>query len=93
MTIFCFFVTGGLALGGLQAEVFGFGPIGPNFDKTAFGYTVGGGAEWALTDRMTVKAEYLYVDLANEDLNVSVSGYESVGLETSLVRFGMNWLF
>jgi len=87
------FVTGGLALGGLEAEIYGFGPFGYDLDKTASGYTIGGGAEWAVTDRMTVKAEYLYIDLANKDFDVPVSGFESVGLETSVVRFGVNWRF
>lgn len=86
-----FFATGGLAMGGLEADVFGSSPS--NLDKTAMGYAVGGGAEWAVTDRMTVKAEYLYVDLANKGLDVSVLGFDSVGLETSLVRFGVNWQF
>ena len=86
-----FFATGGLAMGGLEAEVYGFGPFGYNLDKTAVGYTIGAGAEWALTDRVTVKAEYLYIDLANENLNFAISGFQSVGLETSVVRFGVNW--
>jgi outer membrane immunogenic protein len=88
-----FFVTGGVALGGLEADIYGFGPFGYDLDKTASGYTIGGGAEWAVSDRMTVKAEYLYVDLANKDFDVSVSGFESVGLETSLIRLGVNWQF
>lgn len=87
-----FFATGGLAMGGLGAEVFGSGP-GYDLDETAFGYTIGGGIEWAVADRMTVKAEYLYVDLANEDLDVAVNGFDNVGLETSLVRLGVNWRF
>lgn len=86
-----FFVTGGLAMGGLEADVFGSSP-GYNLDKTAMGYAVGGGAEWALSERMTVKAEYLYVDLAEEDLSLSFI-FDRVGLETSLVRFGVNWQF
>jgi outer membrane immunogenic protein len=85
-----FFVTGGLAMGGLEADVFGTSPS--SLDKTAMGYAVGGGAEWALSDRMTVKAEYLYIDLAEEDLSSSAF-FDRVGLETSLVRFGVNWQF
>ncbi|HUQ37074.1 MAG TPA: outer membrane beta-barrel protein [Aestuariivirga sp.] len=85
-----FFATGGLALGGLEADVFGSSPS--NFDKTAVGYAVGGGAEWAISDRMTVKAEYLYIDLAAEDLSATFI-FDRVGLETNLVRFGVNWRF
>ena len=90
---FLFFVTGGLAVGGLEASYFGFGPFGSALDETAMGYTLGAGAEWAVTDRVTVKAEYLYVDLANEELDVQISGYRSLGLETNMVRFGVNWQF
>ena len=59
------FVTGGLAMGQLEAEYFGFGPDFPAH-QTAIGYTIGAGAEWALTEKVTIKAEYLYIDLANE---------------------------
>ncbi len=85
-----FFATGGLAMGGLEADVFGSSPS--NLDKTAVGYAVGGGAEWAISDRMTVKAEYLYIDLAGEDLSATFI-FDRVGLETSIVRFGVNWQF
>lgn len=85
-----FFATGGLAMGGLEADVFGSSPS--NLDKTAVGYAVGGGAEWAISDRMTVKAEYLYIDLAGEDLSATFI-FDRVGLETSLVRLGVNWQF
>ena len=84
------FATGGLAMGGLEANVFGSSPS--NLDKTAVGYAVGGGAEWAISDRMTVKAEYLYIDLAGEDLSATFI-FDRVGLETSLVRLGVNWQF
>lgn len=90
---FLFFVTGGLAIGGLEASYFGFGPFAKALDSSAMGYTLGAGAEWTVTDRVTVKAEYLYVDLANEELDIQISGYRSLGLETSLARFGVNWRF
>ena len=88
---FLFFATGGLALGGLEADIFGAGlPV--SLDKTALGYAVGGGVEWALSDRITVKAEYLYVDLAKEEFS-STAVFDHVGLETNLVRLGVNWQF
>jgi opacity protein-like surface antigen len=46
-----------------------------------------------LTENVTVKAEYLYIDLANEALDVQIAGYQGVSLETSLVRLGVNWQF
>lgn len=36
---------------------------------TQVGWTVGGGLEYAMTDTMSVKAEYLYYDLGSEDLS------------------------
>lgn len=87
------FVTGGLAMGRLEADYFGFGPMSTALDETAVGYTIGAGAEWAVTENVTIKAEYLYIDLANEALDVQIAGYQGVGLETSLVRFGVNWQF
>lgn len=31
------------------------------------GWTVGAGMEWAMTDRLSVKADYLYIDIGEED--------------------------
>lgn len=51
--------TGGLALAGVQANVatpFGF----ESFRRTAVGWTVGGGLEYAITNNWSVRAEYRY---------------------------------
>ncbi len=83
------FGTGGLALGGLEAKVFN-----PNtflFDSTAVGYTVGFGAEMSVSERLSIKAEYLYVDLGEENFPpVFAYGASSAGIETSLFRLGLN---
>ena len=74
--------TGGLA--------FGRSNYGANIRRTAFllnynvpaspdvtrvGWTIGGGAEYALAGKWSVKAEYLYYDLGN----VSTTGYLTIG--------------
>lgn len=59
------------------------------------GWAVGAGFEYALTQNVTFKMEYLYTDLAN--LNY-VSNYvphysSSTEVTFSTVRFGLNWKF
>jgi outer membrane immunogenic protein len=61
-----FYATGGLAL----ANDLGFFPFLPSTNaasasETRAGWTVGGGAEWMIAPKWSVKAEYLYVDLGN----------------------------
>lgn len=68
------FATAGLAFGGVEAsyesqQLPAF--LGPHFggedDRVQFGWTVGGGIEWALADRWSLRAEYLHVDLGDLD--------------------------
>lgn len=89
---FLIFATGGLALGGLQADYYGVSSS-QALDATASGYTLGGGVEMMLSDQLSAKAEYLFVDLGREDLDLSVAGFSSVDFEASLVKFGLNWHF
>nr|WP_280177459.1 porin family protein [Microvirga pakistanensis] len=65
------YATGGLAFGEVESattfdiptELASF--AGSNSD-TRWGWTLGAGAEYAITNNLTVKAEYLYVDLGSE---------------------------
>jgi outer membrane immunogenic protein len=99
------FVTGGLAVG----NVFSSGSVtvanaagsvtwsGSN-SSTLTGYSVGGGPEYALTNRWTTKAEYLWYDLGNtsHSLNctatsppgqcVPIDNYPTLGSTVSPVR-------
>ena len=71
-----FYATGGLALTQLRSD-FSFVDSNPTdenvptstesgkLDTVKVGYTVGGGVEAPLTDRLNLKAEYLYADFAN----------------------------
>ena len=67
------FATGGLAFGRIEyAGNINRSAILVNFNipgsdtATPTGWTVGGGVEYALTNRWSVKGEYLYYDLGNE---------------------------
>jgi opacity protein-like surface antigen len=65
-----FYFTGGFAYGGLRKFSDAFGP--QSFDGTAAGYTVGGGVEYKITPAWSVKGEFQYVNLRQN--NVCGSG-------------------
>ena len=65
------------------------------------GWTVGGGLEYAFTNNLSVKAEYLYYDLGKRKVPVNlqpvgpaggsyVSRFENTG---HIVRAGLNYRF
>jgi len=76
-----FYVTGGLAYGGANESFFlvgtppATGTIPGNASTTRVGWTAGAGAEWAITDRWTVRAEYLHLDLGTD----VTRGFDSTG--------------
>jgi outer membrane immunogenic protein len=77
--------TGGLALGALDLE--GFGASESNI---LGGWTLGAGIEVALTQHVSARAEYLYTDLS--DTNYVLTGMNH-GIESSILRFGLNYRF
>ena len=80
-----FYATGGLAYGNLRGEVGGLSE-----NRTALGWTVGLGMEVGLTQNWSAKVEYLYLDLT--DRGYTVTGTDN-GLESNLLRFGVNYRF
>jgi outer membrane immunogenic protein len=80
-----FYVTGGLAYGGVTGEWMGLSE-----SKTHLGWTVGGGAEFGITQNWSAKIEYLYIDLADRGYSITATNN---GLESSLVRLGVNYRF
>jgi outer membrane immunogenic protein len=89
------FITGGLAVGGVNNS-WTFSPaccgVVSN-DGTRFGWTAGGGIEHFVSQRVTVKAEVLYVDLGRETATnpTMAAGYTSRFRNTAVVgRLGVN---
>jgi outer membrane immunogenic protein len=76
--------TGGFAYGGVELS-----SGGVSQSKTHFGWTLGVGAEVGLTPNWTAKVEYLYFDLTNQTYFTGTSH----GLESSLLRAGVNYKF
>ncbi|MEI9404447.1 outer membrane protein [Mesorhizobium argentiipisi] len=89
---FLVYGTGGLAYGHEKLDISGLG--GPSFSKTRVGWTVGAGAEYAITNNWSLKSEYLYTDLGKATFNPGGGG---VGVDVKVpfhtVRVGLNYKF
>jgi len=84
------YVTGGLAVGDVQANAIGFGSV----SETKLGWAVGGGVEAALAGNWTAKLEYLHVDLGHVNCGALFCGVPSnVGFKADEVRAGVNYRF
>jgi outer membrane immunogenic protein len=77
--------TGGLAYGGGRARFAGAGE-----SEVHIGWTAGIGIEVGFTPNWSAKAEYLYVDL--NERGYAIAGTQN-GLESNLLRFGVNYRF
>jgi len=85
------YVTGGLAVGDVQAWDALYPASGSDFRA---GWTVGAGVEAGITKNWTVKLEYLYVDLGSKQtFNVVPSVPETVSFTANIIRVGANYKF
>jgi outer membrane immunogenic protein len=85
------YLTGGLAVGDIRANMPGFAVA----STTNAGWTVGGGVEVALPGNWSAKAEYLHVDLGkfNCGIDCGAAGTDNVSLHEDVVRAGLNYRF
>ena len=85
------FITAGLAAGNVRATVPGF----PGGTITTAGWTIGAGLEFAVLSNVTVKGEYLYVDLGdyNCGFNCGLAAGGNVSFHTNVFRAGLNVRF
>jgi outer membrane immunogenic protein len=82
-----FYGTAGAAYGKGELTVGGL-----TNDQTHWGWTIGAGVEAMLTQNVSAKFEYLYVDLSDKNYT-TVGGPVNVGYTTSLLRGGVNYRF
>lgn len=92
------YATGGLAVGGVEVSAFiDDSDFDDSNSDTEWGWTLGGGLEYAFTDELSGRIEYRYTDLGNTDV-------EAGGVETPIeklefentfhaVRAGLSWHF
>jgi outer membrane immunogenic protein len=99
------YVTGGAAWGSVQttdtfAGVSGTVVSTVNGTTNRFGWTVGGGIEWAFGYNWSFKAEYLYVNLGNfTQTTPAITGFPSTDVAfnhaytENIARVGLNYHF
>jgi outer membrane immunogenic protein len=66
--------------------------------STEFGWSAGAGLEYAITENVTIRGEYLFVDLSNASFGCTAAlcggaGTVPVSFNTSLVRAGLDFKF
>jgi outer membrane immunogenic protein len=79
------YATAGLGYGGGRLVITGLSE-----DQTHFGWTGGGGIEMGLTPNWSAKAEYLFISLSDKTYVLSGA---TAGIDSHLVRFGVNYRF
>jgi outer membrane immunogenic protein len=91
-----FYLTGGLAYGGVTIEQTagaGFAPFVSNSDWRT-GWTLGGGIEYAFNRNMSMRLEYRYTDLGNATFsNTANNVFDSSDVTQSAVRAGLSFRF
>ncbi len=100
-----FYGTGGLAFGNPSQRLTITDPAGTvthrgTSSDTRFGWTLGAGAEFAVMDNLTFRAEYLYYDLGRSTVTANGIGAAAGTSNTArfentghIVRAGMNYRF
>lgn len=84
------YVTAGLAYGGNTVTQ---NVGGPTFTDSKFhwGWTAGAGVEFAMTEAISVKGEYLYLGLGEQDYSLNTGIKNDVSAHT--IRLGVNYKF
>lgn len=91
------YATGGLAVGGVEfsADVDELGDDSES--ETEWGWTLGGGLEYAFTDELSARIEYRYTNLGKTDVSVNNGDMEPFDFEVDntfhAVRVGLSWHF
>ena len=85
------YVTGGAAFGDIQASTPGFA----GNSTTNVGYALGGGIEFAVLQNLSVKAEYLFVDLGDFNCGLACGARtnDKVSFRSNIFRGGLNYRF
>jgi len=89
------YVTGGFAAGRGTASLTNGAGVTTSQSATHMGWTLGAGLEAQATDNISIKAEYLYVDLGTQTYNglPAPIGNQDVTQRFSVVRAGINYKF
>ncbi|WP_428429583.1 outer membrane protein [Pararhizobium sp.] len=84
------YVAGGVAFADVSQRL--VGAIG-NFDENYTGWTVGAGAEYAVTDRVIFRADYRYSDFGSKSFEIPGAPPLNISLKTHSARLGIAFKF
>jgi outer membrane immunogenic protein len=103
------YATGGIAYGGGSSNFSVFDAATGSFwtgnpSSTRVGWTLGGGVEYAVTNNVTIKGEYLYADLGSSTFNTVGNAFAAANFpgvyataklnyNASIFRAGVNYKF
>jgi len=89
------YIAGGVAFADVDVNVTIVGETPVNVGSTYVGWTIGGGADFALTDNLILRGEYRYTDFGDEDYGPIPPDNNpySVDLKTHDVRLGIAYKF
>ena len=89
------FVAGGVTFADIRIDDTSSGDKRPSLDKTLTGWTVGGGADYAFSDRLFGRIEYRYSDFGAEPNSYNYSDWVpyTVDFKTHDIRFGIAYKF
>ncbi len=88
------YLTGGIAAGQATRETTFGTPPANTATATHIGWTVGAGAEFAVTDALSVDLQYRYTDLGSRVYDWSGPGTDpTVHLTAHTITAGLNWHF
>jgi opacity protein-like surface antigen len=89
------FATGGLAIAGFnfQEGVVPSAPPPNGVSKTYVGFSVGAGVEYAFTQHLLGRVQYIYDDFGGKDYTAIDGGIYRVNLTSQTVRGALAWKF
>src|SRR5277367_4073786 len=103
------YATGGVAYGGGNSQFSVFDAttgslFSGNPSSTRVGWVIGGGVEYAITNNITIKGEYLYADLGSSNFTSAGNGFAAANFpgvtvnshfdyNASIFRAGVNYKF
>ncbi|WP_395450013.1 outer membrane protein [Aminobacter sp. UC22_36] len=89
------YVTAGVAVARVESDFIVAGNSSQPRNDTHIGWTLGMGAEYAVTEKVSLRAEYRYSDYGVQDSNLPYLGNlpAKMGLKAQDVRFGISYKF
>lgn len=91
------YATGGLAVGGAELSIDNnISDTDADNQETKWGWTIGGGIEYAVTDALSAFLEYRYTDLGKIDVELDLPEGQresEADLDFHAVRAGLSWHF